>query len=63
LRRAALLLALAALALSCGRSKPVGGPEIGTPGVLRACLETPTDLPRAPSGALPCDLLPPGLTL
>ena len=28
----------------------VGGP----------CLERPTDLPRPPTGALPCDLLPPG---
>lgn len=28
----------------------VGGP----------CLDRPTDLPRPPTGALPCDLLPPG---
>ena len=28
----------------------VGGP----------CLERPTDLPRPPTGALPCELLPPG---
>ncbi len=24
------------------------------------CLDQPTDLARPPSGALPCDLLPPG---
>jgi hypothetical protein len=27
------------------------------------CLARPTDLPRPPTGALPCDLLPPGSTL
>jgi hypothetical protein len=71
LRRAAFILVVAALAVSCGRSKPVGlepgpgdaGPEVGATGVLRACLDTPTALTRAPSGALPCDLIPPGLEL
>lgn len=27
---------------------------------LAPCLDRPTDLPRPPTGALPCDLLPPG---
>lgn len=27
---------------------------------LGACLDRPTDLPRAPAGQLPCELLPPG---
>jgi hypothetical protein len=25
------------------------------------CLDAPTDLPRPPTGRLPCDLVPPGL--
>lgn len=29
---------------------------------LVPCLERPTDLPRPPSGELPCDLLPPGFS-
>ncbi len=29
---------------------------------LAPCLERPTDLPRPPTGALPCELLPPGFT-
>jgi len=28
-----------------------------------SCLERPTDVPRPPTGKLPCDLIPPGLTL
>jgi hypothetical protein len=34
---------------------PDGGIEVVGP-----CLDTPTDLPRPPTGQLPCDLLPPG---
>jgi hypothetical protein len=37
------------------------GPEAG--GALVPCLDSPTDLPRAPSGRLPCELVPPGLRL
>ncbi len=33
------------------------------PGALSACLARPGELPRPPSGALPCELLPPGLSL
>ena len=29
---------------------------------LAPCVERPTDLPRPPTGALPCELLPPGFT-
>lgn len=32
-------------------------------GALTACVERPTDLPRPPTGRLPCELIPPGLTL
>ncbi|HYQ01555.1 MAG TPA: hypothetical protein VER96_22935 [Polyangiaceae bacterium] len=30
---------------------------------LSGCIERPDTLPRPPSGALPCDLIPPGLSL
>lgn len=30
---------------------------------LRACLERPDELPRPPTGKLPCELVPPGLSL
>lgn len=29
----------------------------------KACLDTPNALPSAPTGALPCQLVPPGLSL
>ena len=36
-------------------------PDAGeVPEELAPCLDRPTDLPRPPSGQLPCDLLPPG---
>ena len=28
-----------------------------------ACLDSPSDLPRPPGAALPCELIPPGLRL
>lgn len=31
------------------------------PGTLGPCLDRPTDLPRPPTGQLPCELIPPGL--
>jgi hypothetical protein len=37
---------------------PDGGIEVVGP-----CLDTPADLPRPPTGQLPCDLLPPGFAL
>ena len=30
---------------------------------LTSCLDTPDELPRPPTEQLPCDLIPPGLTL
>jgi hypothetical protein len=30
---------------------------------LSSCVERPTDIPRPPTGRLPCELIPPGLTL
>jgi len=30
---------------------------------LSACLERPDQLPRPPTGKLPCELIPPGLSL
>lgn len=63
---AAMLLAFAAAA-SCGNSKPVGlsdagNPEAGTT-ARASCLDRPDELPRPPAAGLPCELLPPGLTL
>jgi hypothetical protein len=43
-----------------GRGGTAGNP---TDGGLKPCLDRPTALERAPSGRLPCDLLPPGLSL
>lgn len=43
-----------------------GGTDAGdaapdaSPQAVGPCLDRPTDLPRPPTGALPCDLLPPG---
>lgn len=59
---------------ACGSKKPSGSailPDGGgtTDGTttdaapLRACLESPTLLPRPPEGTLPCDLIPPDLVL
>ncbi|HEY8925111.1 MAG TPA: hypothetical protein VIU64_12075 [Polyangia bacterium] len=48
-------------AIGCGVSKPavpLGGAG-GSPGATSACLDRPTDLPRPPTGTLPCELLPP----
>ena len=40
---------------------PDGGPDGGAR--LSSCLDTPDELPRPPIDRLPCDLIPPGLTL
>lgn len=34
--------------------------DAGVDAALAPCLERPTDVPRPPTGALPCELLPPG---
>ncbi|HEY0464692.1 MAG TPA: hypothetical protein VGC79_10800 [Polyangiaceae bacterium] len=61
-RVARLLLALASLGLSACSSD---GSSSGTKpsSALAACLERPDQLPRPPTGKLPCDLIPPGLSL
>jgi len=60
-------LVLSAAGAGCGVSKPAVPPggggasgAGGTAGTMTACLDRPTELPRPPSGTLPCELLPPG---
>jgi hypothetical protein len=60
-------IACAWLAAACGDNqetpKDAAPPDDGgtdAPGALGPCLERPTDLPRPPTGALSCELLPPG---
>jgi len=40
--------------------EPDGAPSDAGIEALGPCLDRPTDLPRPPTGQLPCDLLPPG---
>jgi hypothetical protein len=55
------------LAAACGdNEKPTTPDDAGidagpdaNPQALAPCLDRPTDLPRPPSGQLPCELLPP----
>lgn len=70
---AAIALA-SACGAGCGKVKPSGvatgaaGTTGGGDGAagqsgdggLAPCLDQPSDLPRPPSGALPCEMLPPG---
>jgi hypothetical protein len=58
-------LVLIALLAACGdnRKAPVAGDAGNHPTAKKACLDRPDELPRAPTGALPCELLPPGLEL
>jgi len=37
-----------------------GNGDAGASSVSAPCLDEPGELPRPPSGRLPCDLLPPG---
>lgn len=46
---------------SDGGVTPDGGPDGGPR--LSSCLDTPEELSRPPIDQLPCDLIPPGLTL
>ena len=64
------LCALAAvLVTACGDnlSPPPGGDDDAAvdaaPTTIGPCLDRPEDLPRPPTGTLPCELIPPGLTL
>ena len=58
---AVLALALL-LGIACSNSHAGEGQPAGATG-LSHCLERPAELPRAPSSQLPCDLVPPGLSL
>jgi len=57
-------LVLAGLLLVCGcpGAPPTGGATADA-GAFAACLERPSELPRPPTGGLPCELIPPSLTL
>lgn len=48
-----------------GGSDAQSPPDGATPdgGAVTSCVDRPTDLPRPPTGRLPCELVPPGLTL
>jgi len=61
----ALLFCAAVLATACGDNRAAPPPDDAAvipdaPAARTACLDRPTDLAVAPSGELPCDLLPPG---
>jgi hypothetical protein len=59
-------LACAWLVAACGDNqqapKDAAPPDDAEPSELKPCLDKPTDLPRPATGALPCELLPPGFT-
>ena len=38
-------------------------PDASAAAALGSCVEMSTDLPRPPGAALPCELVPPGLTI
>jgi hypothetical protein len=69
------LLSAGLLFAGCGKDENTNAPGTGgtsgaggnagnppSDGGLKPCLDRPTELERAPSGRLPCDLLPPGLS-
>lgn len=60
LRAICALLVLASGTLAACSSSDDAASGNGTVG---GCLERPGELPRPPTGSLPCDLLPPGLSL
>ncbi len=47
--------------VACSSDSAGSGANPG--GALSACLERPGQLPRPPAGKLPCELIPPGLSL
>ena len=65
----AILFSAAVLVTACGDNR-AGAPQDPAPIDARpapdaatartACVDRPTDMPAAPTGELPCDLLPPG---
>jgi len=58
-RHASALLAVLSLLLAACSSDDAG-PEADA---LAACLARPGQLPRPPASTLPCELIPPGLSL
>ena len=60
-------IAIVVCAVACGdNDKPLTPADAGTDAAvqpLTSCLDQPTDVPRPPTGALPCDLIPPGISL
>ncbi|HKO50369.1 MAG TPA: hypothetical protein VJV79_21750 [Polyangiaceae bacterium] len=61
MKRATIALLALALSLGCSSTPSSSQPPAETG--LSACLEQPGELPRVPDGHLPCDLIPPGLSL
>ena len=60
------LIVIAVLFAACGdNKKPAATQDAGADAstATKACLDRPDELPRAPTGTLPCELLPPGLEL
>jgi len=51
--------ALVLVLVACGDDGSNAQPS----GALTACMERPGELPRPPAGKLPCELIPPGLSL
>ena len=68
MRRLPLLLLGALLFAACGDNETSETPkppadaavDAADPAAAGPCLDRPTDLARPPTGALPCELLPPG---
>jgi hypothetical protein len=62
-----LLCCVAALACACGDNRAApgadhdAGVDAAPPTALGACLDRPTELATAPTGGLPCELVPPAL--
>jgi hypothetical protein len=59
-------LVLIALLAACGDNRKVavtGDAGVDASSAKKACLDRPDELPRPPTGSLPCELLPPGLEL
>jgi len=46
-----------------GGAGGTGGAGGGQPDALISCIDEPDALPRPPSGKLPCEYIPPGLSL
>ena len=76
MRSALILATLAAFAVGCGENDefvPIDAPDEidaavdagvdADPTAVGPCVDRPTDLPMPPVGRLPCELIPPGVTL